>query len=254
MRQYANPPLVEAICEFQFLPGSPWDATVLGLVYERVKGEFPQKAQLPPPLFNLTIGASPQAGAAPASRMQFRRADNSALLQVGPDSLTVNHLSPYGGWPRFLAMIESALSAYREVAAPQGLKRLALRYINRICVPAALVNAQGVPLSDYVLTYPNVPGQESAVFSQWAQRVEILGEGAPRLVLQSGTAQSSQEFPIVILLDLEVSPADGQTVLLTEAANWLVQAHTRVEVMFEACLGPKARALFESSEDSIPAA
>ena len=40
---YANAPLLEAICELRFVPGAPWDWTIPGVLYERVKGEFPSK-------------------------------------------------------------------------------------------------------------------------------------------------------------------------------------------------------------------
>ena len=44
--KYANPPLVEAVCEFRLSEDSPWDLTLPGLFYEKVKDIFPEKRQV----------------------------------------------------------------------------------------------------------------------------------------------------------------------------------------------------------------
>ena len=44
-RRYKNPPIVEALCEFEFISSQPWDLTIPGLIYEKVKDEFPDKRQ-----------------------------------------------------------------------------------------------------------------------------------------------------------------------------------------------------------------
>jgi len=253
MKKYANPPLIEAICDFHFIPSQPWDWTVLGLVYDRIKSDFPNKLQPPGPMLNVSIG-TPLGGPMPgAARMQFRREDGSALVQVGPDNLTVNHLTPYSGWPRYRELIAGALAVYRDVAAPQGLHRISLRYVNRINIPAGMLmrddgveigDDDGVEIGGYVLAQPSIPDLVPQVFSSWAQRVEIFfNEANMVLVLQSGTGPGSEAFPVSFLLDLTMSPP-MQPVALDDALMWLEQAHANIETVFEECLGPKARELF----------
>lgn len=239
-KQYTQPPLVEAICAFQFVPGSPWDVTIFGLVYDRIKTKFP--AKFPAPV------------SAPPGRIQFRRADNTALVQLAPDSLTVNHLTPYCGWLSFRAMIEEVLAAYQSVAEPQGLSGISLRYINRLSIPAASTNAEedDVEIQQYLLTHPTVPEGVPQIFSEWAHRVVIPFEAARQtLVVQAGTAQGSEEFPVVFMLDLEARPQEEQRVSLAEAMLWLEGAHANVETVFETCLGPRARALFGEAADQV---
>lgn len=43
---FKNPPLVEAVCEFQFHPESKWDWTVPGLLFEKISGEFSERAEM----------------------------------------------------------------------------------------------------------------------------------------------------------------------------------------------------------------
>lgn len=246
---YASPPLVEAICDFQFLPGSPWDATVLGLVYDRIKDDFSVKQPQPGPMFNLRFShtpvSPPMMPPALMERMQFRRPDNSALIQVGPNNLTVNHLKPYAGWPRFREMIIRVLAAYREVADPKGLSQIALRYINRINIPGDRVGPLGVKISDYLLAQPGTPAAVPQEFTAWAQRVQTSWEPAQGvLVLQSGNAQGDATSPIALLLDLALSAANASQITLEDAPAWLEKAHEGIETVFEECLGPKARELF----------
>jgi uncharacterized protein (TIGR04255 family) len=246
MRKYICPPLVEAICDFHFLPSQPWDSTVLGLVYDRIKEQFPDKIPLPAIMLNITFGAAPGGMPPGGERMRFRKADGSALVQVGPNNLTVNHLTPYTGWPQFQAMIDHLLKVYREVADPQGLQRVVLRYVNRMDIPATALNPEGyVAIEDYLLAQPSVPQAVPQVFTNWAQRVEIPFKTASTvLALQSGTVIGSEKFPVAFLLDLEMSPVPDKTVILDKAQEWLEQAHINIEDVFEQCLGPKARDLF----------
>lgn len=247
-KTYSNPPIIEAICAFQFIPSQPWDATVLGLVYDRLKEQFPVKTPAPGPLLNVTIGAAPPSS---TGRMQFRRADNSALVQLGPDSLTVNHLTPYCGWPSFQKMIETALDAYKLVAAPQGLSAVSLRYINRLNIPAD-VEEDGVDIRQYVLTHPVVPSSVPQVFLEWAQRVVIPFEAVQQsLIVQAGTTRGDNDFPLVFMLDLEARHDEEETVSLAEAMAWLEKAHLNVETVFESCVGPKARLLFGEEVESV---
>ena len=54
-RRYKNPPIVEALCEFEFISSQPWDLTIPGLIYEKVKDEFPDKRQQIGKGFNLSL-------------------------------------------------------------------------------------------------------------------------------------------------------------------------------------------------------
>jgi hypothetical protein len=71
------------------------------------------------------------------------------------------------------------------------------------------------------------------------------------LVVQSGTALGSEQSPYVFLLDLDARPFEGQAVSLVDTLAWLEVAHTNIETVFENCLGPKARLLFEEEIPSM---
>jgi len=44
-KKYKNPPLVEALCEFYFIPQQLYDLTIPGLFYDEIKEDFPEKQE-----------------------------------------------------------------------------------------------------------------------------------------------------------------------------------------------------------------
>ncbi|MCS7266118.1 MAG: TIGR04255 family protein [Armatimonadetes bacterium] len=123
-RLYRNPPIIEAVCEFRFEPSQTWDWTVIGLVYDRIKDEFPLKRQRNE--IQLAIH-SQGADIMQQMQMQFWRDDEKALVQVGVDLLTVNLLKPYPNWQTFKDLIARMLTIYRNITNPKGFQRVGLR-------------------------------------------------------------------------------------------------------------------------------
>lgn len=240
---YVNPPIIEAICEFRFKPSQEWDWTIPGLIYDKVKKDFPKKRQQGSIQFQFQVTGQENAEAVQGNiaRMQFLREDEKALVQVGPDILVVNHLRPYPTWSVFKGMIIDALDIYKQVAQPEGLTRIGLRYINRIDVPRS--EAQ---IEDYLLAIPQVPEPIPQLFATWVQRVEIPFEDTNGLLaLQSGSIQQPQQKELAFLLDLDFSTLRAESVALDSALIWIEQAHDRIEQAFEASITDNTRELFK---------
>lgn len=242
-RRYKNPPIVEALCEFQFEPDSPWDLAIPGLVYGKVENTFPKRRQAT--VLGLGIAAGPDAveqQVRTMDRMQFLREDETALIQVGPHFLAVNHLEPYPSWEEFLPLIERGLGAYREVADPQSIHRVGLRYINRIEFASRRID-----LKDYFefrpFVGPNLP-QEHGPF-----RVGILVPYEnSRDILRIELISSARTKPdsLVVMLDLEYFLVKPGEVALDNIFQWVDDvAHDRIEAAFEACITDQLRQRFE---------
>ncbi len=246
-RVYENPPLVEVVCEFRFEPSQPWDWTIPGLIYDRVKSEYPKKRQqnIVEVEFKAEQEETAQRIKGGIARMQFLRPDERALLQVGPDLLTVNHLRPYPNWKVFKEMIVRTLRVYREVAAPKGIRRIGLRYINKIEIPEPRVE-----IEDYLLAVPQVPEVIPQVFAKFVQRVEVPFEQANGLlILQTGSMQQEERAETAFMLDLDFVTLQADKVALDAAMDWVEQAHDHVERTFEACITDNTRELFKERKE-----
>src|SRR5262249_1087484 len=136
-RHYKNSPIIEALCEFQFEPDSSWDIAIPGIMSERLKDTFPVRRQNKQAAFNIVINSEPLITT--TDRMVLFRKDEKAFLQLAPNLLAINHLKPYPSWDAFLPLIELGFRSYLDIAAPKGIHRIGLRYINRIQFPTSRV-------------------------------------------------------------------------------------------------------------------
>lgn len=239
---YKNPPIAEAVCEFRFQGSSEWDWTILGLVYQQIKAEFPKKRQ--EKAFEINIapveGRIEKGVGDSLSKMQFLREDDSAMVQVGPDLLGVNVLPPYPGWETFESLIQKQFEVYSNIAHPVGLKRIGLRFINKIAFPT-----KGIETTEYFNYYPRIPTTVEQVHGPFSMSVFHLYESerdALRVRIGHATPQGEH---LVILLDLDYYLTQPGKVELSGTLDWVRAAHDRVESMFEACITDSTRAMLD---------
>ncbi len=240
-RKYSRPPIVEALCEFQFVPGQPWDMTIVGLFYEKIKEEFPEKQQQT----TFEIGFRKKEGrveqkVGSSPRMQFLSKDKTILVQTGPDLLVINHLKPYPTWHKFCPMILKNLKQYQKTACPKSFKRIDLRYINKIEIAE-----KSVELIDYFNYYPFLPEKLPQIHEAFNVRVEIpFVEGRDRLLLTLASTPSEKPDSIAFVLDLDYVMVSPEKVEIEKIEEWIEKAHTEIENGFEVCITEKCRDLF----------
>jgi uncharacterized protein (TIGR04255 family) len=238
-RHYANPPLVEALCQFKFQPGREWDNTVPGLLYAAIRDEYPERRQKKAieVLVNNELAGVTRST---VDKTQFVRADGSAMIQVGTDTLVINMLRPYGGWEQFRAAIRSALTSYNEVASPDGLVGLALRYINRIVPRPPEPGSDAVDSDEYITFSPKVPRGLPQILGRWTQSIDIILPENAGLRLTSGTSNQDQNLSFV----LDIEAARDRTEI-DRVDEYLEEFHQHIEQAFESCITENSRALFE---------
>lgn len=241
-KKYKHPPVIEALCEIQFEQNTPWTLTIPGLLYEQVRGQFPkQREALRLNLgFSSTQGTlSQEVGTTPL--IQFLRNDEKALIQVGPYLLAINHLVPYPTWAEFLPMIEQGFQAYRQVAEPTTIRRIGLRYINRIEIPG-----ERLQLEDYLEFYPFVGKALPEDFGSFIVGIQAPYEDArDSLQIQLTTVVSQTPHTIALLLDIDYFLVQPGAIDLGNLPQWIADAHDRVEQAFEGCIKEPLRQLFE---------
>lgn len=240
-RVYRNPPMVEALCEFQFDRDTPWDVTVFGNYYNRISTDFPEKRELSQVEFAVQQNETALAGEMRQGgvRMQFLRSDRTALVQLAPHRLIVNQLPPYPSWEKFKELILARLSDYRAVVPEARVHQLILRYINRFTfsvenftVGTAFAKSEFVPVR---------LREKGAPFFLRLEMPQSLGS---RLMLTLGTLESEPVDQVVVLLDVaalfahKALDSRGFSVALDEA-------HECVEEVFESSLTAALRAEFD---------
>lgn len=248
--QYRNPPIQEAVCEFRFAPGGDWSLSYPWVFYEKIKETYmgkPREQKLvtlepAPP----GIGGTDRSPftVIEQSRTQFSMEDNSGLVSIGPDVLSVSILRPYPGWDIFRGRIASALSNYISVAAPSGIRRIGLRYINQITVPGSQVT-----VADY-FNYPpaNVLPKECIV-DNFMNRNEYIYLDEPIRATQTFARAEAPADISAFLLDIDLTwqwPAEPLSI--DTAMSKVDELRRRERFVFEGMVTDRARGVFDVTE------
>ncbi|MBC7225754.1 MAG: TIGR04255 family protein [Thermoflexales bacterium] len=240
-RKYAQPPVVEAVCQFVLSADTPWDITVPGLFYEKLKDEFPyhetriyrgvgiRVPEQDQPQF--LFGEEPVLALFSESR--------TMLVQLGPRVLTVNCLKSYPTWPVFRSKIERAWFSLKEVLEIKGLELVRLQYINQIKIPEFPEDLQ-----DCFTIYPHfgpLPVSNIVMFIVGALLTFHDGRDRCRLQLNNPSEEERQ----TVILDIEYSLTRPGDLGLEAIPQWLEEAHDRIENIFESSITDRLRTTFQ---------
>lgn len=241
-RKYANCPLVEAVCELRLTRDSKWDLTIPGLIYEKVKDEFPNKEQRLIQEAELTKDSQGmQQQIRTSERAVFLSSDRRTFIQVGPRLLAINRLKPYLSWDEFKPRIERAFTTLAGTVDIEGIQRIGLRYINRIEIPCASVD-----LDDYFEFRPffgdNLP-QSMASFVVGCLLPFFDGRDSCRVQLTNAVPE--EDGNVAFLLDLDYFLDRPQAVPGNEVLEWVETAHEKAEELFEGCIKDSLREIFQ---------
>jgi len=234
-----SPPLVEAVCEFRFAPAGSWDWTLPGRLYDRIGSEFSEKDELEGIAVEVAAGKTEIAKA--PDRLQMKRKDGSALVQVGPHMLAINHLPVYPGWEAFRDLALRIYSSYLEICSDAPIERIGLRYINRIPLLGTEFN-----LEDYMTLDPPLTGALQRPLAGFYQRYELQHDAPPGLLVHQ-TGIHVIDNARFLMADLDFGSL-GLSGLCDPARirQWLDGAHERVLESFIATLNPKLYERFRS--------
>lgn len=240
--KYKKPPLAEAVCEVVFT-GVQWDSTIWGLYYERIREIYPIKQEIP--RIGLAMQFKPgmvnTQGLQQEPLMRFAKSDNTQLIQVAKDFLTINQLSPYPGFELFKEDIGRAIESYCAVASPIGVGRIGLRYINRITIPAT-----DFSLDTYFRFLPGVPDDVATTINSFMTRVEIVPQNQEHsLQVTIGTTTPPTPGNTGIVLDIYDSLMMPSISIGQNILDSVHRAHDNIEHVFEGVITDHARKLFQ---------
>ncbi|MEA1979662.1 MAG: TIGR04255 family protein [candidate division Zixibacteria bacterium] len=244
-RKYRKSPIIEAVCEFRFDDEKEWDLTAPGLIYNQIKREFPNKRQKQQ--YDLQIGRPKDEIAHKIEKSgitQFVSNDENNLIQLGEHFITINTFSPYNGWDNYLPKIDIGLQSYFEIINPTKIKRIGLRYINKLPFEKSTVE-----LKDYFQFYPNVGDSSIDNYSSFITGIQLphensIGTRDITKVMLNSLEEKKQEG-LIALLDIDHFTNIGIEIDISKIKEWLNSSHSRVIEIFEACIKDSLREKFE---------
>ena len=112
------------------------------------------------------------------------------MIQVAENLLVVNQLLPYRHFEDWEQVVYKAFTIYNEIAPPQRITRIGLRYINRIEIPG-----EKIAMEDFFTIYPKLPQSLGNIHGPFLVRVEVpQAEQGHTVFITFGTPDLSRPF------------------------------------------------------------
>jgi uncharacterized protein (TIGR04255 family) len=173
-------------------------------------------------------------------RAMFSTPDEGCAVQVGPRLLSVSCQKPYTDWEMVSGRIKGIFNRFRDVIGVDAVRTMNLRYVNLIEIPEEVVT-----LSDYFSFYPTVPSGLSRTPAGFIAGCEYTFNDERdncRIELTDAVPESLRHN--AYLLNIDFFLAKEESISLDGVADWLNEAHSHVEEIFEACIKDPLRELF----------
>ncbi|MEW6246674.1 MAG: TIGR04255 family protein [Nitrospirota bacterium] len=246
---YERPPVREALIDIRVnrLPAEKLPA--LEKLHEALRAQYPHKRpqQTWEGKFEFREDALLSAQKAYGiTGFHFESDDKKRIIQYRLDGFTCNFLKPdpKERWPGWEALRDEAKRAWELYANSVGIvevKRLAVRYINQIVIPAPIVE-----LSDYLTAPPSAPKDcKYQDFRDFLSRVTLdIPELNAIAIVTQAPAQEMQPDSVHLLLDIDVIRAEALPAH-TEAMWRILERFRDIKnEVFEKSLHQKAKDLF----------
>ena len=200
-RQYLRPPITEAVIELQV--ATHIDHTAIAKIARKLKGQYPNEQQIKTISFNVDTTAGKADFLQQVDGVKLSSDDQADVLLVKPMSLTTARLAPYCGWEKLRGRAVSAWKIWRR-HNERPVKRIGVRFINRIDIPSA-----GLPvtqLDEYLNVLPKLPQIMSGPMQAYFLQVTFPSENP----LWTATINSTPLIPsplldhVSFLLDIDV--------------------------------------------------
>jgi uncharacterized protein (TIGR04255 family) len=240
---YAKAPITEAVLELVF--AEPVNRATIESAARRVESKYPQKDVEETAEFAIDPKAKQDHVSTKWAWMglKLNSADRADIIFYRPDRFLCARLAPYTGWENFIAKAVDALAAWKKSAGSLEVKRVGLRYLNRIDVPD---HGQLIEIEKYLNVAPKAPLILDQPMSAYTvQMTRSLGADDCTLNLISATVASPLVGHTSFALDIDVFRESN--IPRREEELWALVDRMRSHKnrIFEACVTDNARELFK---------
>ncbi len=242
VEHFSRAPITEAILDLKVILPDNFSTDTFLEIYERIRDRFPTSE--PIHVGSLMVQAGPDIKVETNRQhtgFLFRSGDKLKVFQATLQGFTFNRLAPYSSWKEFRSDARELWEIYRNICKPTYVVRAAVRYINRINIPAK----GPIELRDYLNTVPEVaPGMAQKNLSSYFMQLQIPQEDLNcMLIIHESLVPPESTDVISIILDLDLFRQ--QVWQSGDEAIWhfLDQLRERKNQVFKASITQKTKEL-----------
>jgi len=218
-------PIIEALIEIRFDASIPPEA-VFGVVYSKLKSEFPGKVD------NLPILQLPhqvrEFDAALKFSPWYKLQKEDLIVQIGPRVISFSNINEYKGWSNLFPIIRDLISKIQSTELFTFSSRIGLRYINYFPMKVFEKSTLGLKINDEPFNSIDLSIRSTIESGKFKAIVNMVDNAQ---VSQRNTLVSGSVIDIDTYLD---GPILNEKIL--DAIN---EAHTEEKIIFFNLLKPE---------------
>jgi uncharacterized protein (TIGR04255 family) len=203
----SKPPIREALIDIRVKLSSGFNIYHLNNLDDKIRDTFPTKQEQTFSQIKLELrpGAessqSPQSIVTRPNGFRYFSQDKDKIFQARIDGFTFNKLPRYTTWEELRDEAKRLWLLYKDVASPEVITRVALRYINNLNIPAPIRD-----FGDYLAAPPVMPeelpqGLNSFLIRMNAHVPDFEGNA---IITQALEPVPSEATKIPVILDIDV--------------------------------------------------
>jgi uncharacterized protein (TIGR04255 family) len=204
IRHLRSAPITEAIFDIRVKAREGFDVAEFANLRQDLAQTFPIVEEIRGSEVHFEVSAKearpPEIRDLGVRGLYFKTQDGLTIAQCRVDGFTLNKLRPYTSWDELRSLAESLWRKYYTIAQPEGITRIALRYINQISIDERYLDFE-----DYLTASPSVPKELPQNIGQFLYQTTIVDN---QNEIQVNVAQVFQPPPptstgIIIILDID---------------------------------------------------
>jgi uncharacterized protein (TIGR04255 family) len=211
-----HPPIVEAVVDLDCDVPAGFDlVAVEGPAMEAFADRYPTSRRRV--LHQHRLAAAPDvppeySNTIAVDALQFTDVDQRQVVQIRKGGFSFNRLAPYSSFDEYLPEIERRWKQYVALVSPVQVRRVALRFINRIPLPAA----HGlIGLSDFIRLGPRLVDEQSMELTGFLHQQSMRELETGHAANTTMVMQPMEDGKIPIIFDIEV-----MHVLAVDPGSW----------------------------------
>lgn len=241
---YGRPPITEAVIGITF--SSPMDAAQLASVNNALQKNYPHKQDVSTfdlaLEFNTKDAGSNKAKLKPTQGHRLSTDDQTQLVVLWPNSITLSQLPPYKGWGNFIERFERDWGTLKKILGFQQISRIGVRYINRIDIPAT---APIIEHEQFLNIYPKMPDILNPLEAYAIQASVALKDINCQLTINTASVPSPLLEHASFVIDTDIFSDKSPPQSDSDLIKLLNKIRAKKNQVFEACISQPARSLFQ---------
>ncbi len=202
-RHLTNAPITEAIIDLRVKLPSTFVNTEFLKAAKELSNSYPKNEprRMVKHTFGMDKGGKPFIQPPKDEGIQgyfFKSEDEKNIAQFRLDGFTFNRLHPYTEWQSVITEAKRLWGIYNSIAAPEIVKRIAVRYINKIEIKLPIKD-----FDEYLAAPPNIPPSLPQELSQFLSRM-VIHDGDKTINLIQAMEPSTDVAKITVILDIDV--------------------------------------------------